>query len=153
MTARSPSPDVAGVAGCLLLIAVGIAAIVYSSDFSPLGSVFPRTIAGLMIGLGVLYIVLALIGRTRAEEPAGGSTVRRWGVALVMLGWAFTLDHLGFLGSSALAMALLLVIANHERWTARNVAVYGLVTVGVLALLYGVFRAALQVPLPPGLFG
>ena len=37
-----------------------------------------------------------------------------------MLAWAFTLGPLGFLASSAAAMAALLVIANHDRWTLRR---------------------------------
>jgi hypothetical protein len=152
MNTKAPSGDVAGVVGCLLLIAAGIAAIVYSQDFSPLGAVFPRTIAGLMIGLGIVYLVLAWRGRTRAEAPAGGSMARRAGVAVVVLAWALLLDRLGFLTSSAIAIALLLVIANHERWSLRNMVVYALVSAAVLGVLYSVFRFALQVPLPTGMF-
>lgn len=148
MSARSSSPDVAGVVGCLILIATGIAAIVYSQDFSVLGSVFPRAIAGLMIGLGIVYIVLALMGRTTASEAPEGSRTRRVGVALVMLAWVVALGYVGFLVSSAVAMLVLLVIANHERWSARNVLVYGLVCALVLGGLYAVFDIALQVPLP-----
>ncbi|MEO6032783.1 MAG: tripartite tricarboxylate transporter TctB family protein [Burkholderiaceae bacterium] len=127
MRVRSASPDVAGVVGCLILIAAGIAAIVYSGDFSTLGSIFPRTISGLMIGLGIVYLLLALLGRTTAGEASEGSMARRAGVALVMLAWAFALGPIGFLASSAVAMVLLLVIANHERWGGRSVLVYGLV--------------------------
>jgi putative tricarboxylic transport membrane protein len=151
MSARSPSPDVAGVVGCLVLIATGIAAIVYSSDFSVLGAVFPRAISALLIGLGMVYIVLVLMGRTTKNEATEGSIGRRVGVALVMLAWAFSLRHLGFLASSVVAMALLLVIANHERWTGRTVLGYGLVSACVLGALYSIFDFALQVPLPQGL--
>ncbi len=151
MNARSTSADVAGVVGCLILIATGIAAIVYSSEFSTLGSVFPQAISALLIGLGVVYIVLALIGRTKASEPAGGSIVRRVGLALVMLAWAFSLGYFGFLASSVVAMALLLVIANHERWTGRSVLGYAIISAIVLGALYGIFDFALRVPLPQGL--
>ncbi len=146
------SRDVAGVIGCVILIGAGIAAIVYSQDFSSLGAVFPRTVAGLMIALGLAYLVLAWRGRTRAQAPAGGSMARRAGVALVVLAWALLLDRIGFLTSSAIAIALLLVIANHERWSVRTVSGYGLASAAVLGVLYGVFRFALQVPLPKGIF-
>ncbi|MEO7200428.1 MAG: tripartite tricarboxylate transporter TctB family protein [Dokdonella sp.] len=152
MKALTPSPDLAGAVGCVLLIAVGGAALFYSSDFSPLGAVFPRTIAGLMIALGVAYLILVWRGRTRVAEPLGGSMSRRAGVALVMLAWALALDRVGFLVSSAIAFVALLLIANHERWSARSVIVYGLVSVAVLGGLYGGFRFALQVPFPTGLF-
>lgn len=152
MNTKASRGDVAGVVGCVLLIGTGIAAIVYSQDFSPLGAVFPRTISALMIVLGLLYLVFAWRGRTRAEAPAGGSMVRRAGVALVVLGWALALDPVGFLISSAIAMAALLMIANHERWSMRTVLLYGLVSAAVLGIFYGVFRFALQVPLPTGIF-
>lgn len=151
MKTRSPSPDVAGVAGCLVLIATGVAAIVYSSEFSSLGSVFPRAISGLLIGLGIVYLGFALTGRTTAGDASEGSMARRVGVALVMLAWAFALGRIGFLASSAVAMALLLAIANHERWTGRSVLAYGAVSAIVLGALYLVFGFALQVPLPQGL--
>ncbi len=142
--------DLPGLIGCVLVIVVGVAALVYSQEFSPLGSVFPRTIAGVMIVLAIWYIVLTLIGRTQRAALATGSTVRRLALMIVMLAWAFALDRVGFLVSSAVAFAALLAIANHDRWTPRSVLVYGLVGAVILGVIYGLFRFALQVPLPAG---
>ena len=68
--------------------------------------------------------------------------------ALVRLAWAFALPAMGFLASSAIAFVLLLMLANHERWTMRTVLLYGATGVLVLGGLYALFKHALQVPLP-----
>ena len=140
--------DVGGAIGCVVFIAVGAAALWHAGEFSMLGAVFPRGIGGLLIGLGVAYLVLFALGRTRAVAPLDGSLVRRAGVALVMLGWAFALVPLGFLGSSALAFVLLLAIANHERWTVRRILLYPLSGALLLGGLYTLFKIVLLVPLP-----
>ena len=97
---------------------------------------------------GVLYLVFYALGRTQRAAPAAGSNLRRAGVAVVMLAWAFALPAMGFLASSAIAFVLLLMLANHERWTMRTVLLYGATGVLVLGGLYALFKHALQVPLP-----
>ncbi len=140
--------DTGGAVGSVVFIGIGVAALWHSGEFSMLGAVFPRGIGGLMIGLGVAYLVLFALGRTRAVAPIEGSLLRRAGVAVVMLAWAFALVPLGFLGSSALAFALLLVVANHERWTARRLLLYPLSGALLLGGLYTLFKLVLMVPLP-----
>ncbi len=141
-------PDIAGAVGCVLAIALGAAAWWAARDFSPLGSVFPRTVGALLIALGVLYLVFVALGRTKRAAALEGANVRRAGLAAVMLGWGFALGPLGFLPSSAVAMALLLVIAHHGRWTPRVVLLHGGSVGFVLIGLYALFKLALQVPLP-----
>lgn len=148
MNEPTPGRDTPGAIGSALLIGVGVAALVYSSEFSDLGAVFPRAIGGLMVAMGLLYLVFYALGRTQRAAQAAGSDLRRAGVAVVMLAWAFALAPLGFLASSAIAFALLLVLANHDRWTPRTALVYGAVGVLVLGGLYALFKHALQVPLP-----
>lgn len=140
--------DLPGAIGCVMLIAVGIAAIAFSGDFSALGAVFPRTIGGLLIGLGMLYLLFVARGRTKTPTGVEGSTPRRVGVAIVMLGWAYALEPVGFLISSAVAFALLLLIAQHDGWTLRRALVYGLSGAVVLGSLYALFKILLLVPLP-----
>lgn len=148
MAESSPRPDLPGAFGSALLIAIGVAALVYSTEFSDLGSVFPRAIGAFLVSLGCLYILLVALGRTRATVPLDGSNGRRLGVAAVMLGWAFALPSLGFLVSSAVAFALLLVLAQHDRWTPRTAMLYGASGAVVLGGLYTLFKLVLQVPLP-----
>lgn len=166
--------DVAGIVGCLVAVAIGIAAIATSGDFSPLGSVFPRAIAGLMVVLGLAYIGLSLRGprpavvssaatSVAAGAPDAGiappvspqvvpSTPRRLAAMAVMLAWAFLLTQLGFLSTSFVACFALLLIAQYDRWTPRRAVVCGLAVAAVLGVLYAVFKLVLQVPLPVGIF-
>jgi hypothetical protein len=65
-----------------------------------------------------------------------------------MLGWAFALPVMGFLASSAVAFSLLLILAQHERWTPRAALLYGASGAVVLGGLYTLFKWLLQVPLP-----
>lgn len=148
MAESSHRPDLPGAFGSVLLIAVGVAALFYSAEFSDLGAVFPRAIGGFLVGLGCLYIVLVARGRTRASVSLEGSNGRRLGVAAVMLGWAFALPSMGFLASSAIGFALLLILAQHDRWTPRTAMLYGASGAVVLGGLYTLFKLVLQVPLP-----
>jgi putative tricarboxylic transport membrane protein len=148
MAESSHRHDLPGAFGSVLLIAIGVAALVYSAECSDLGAVFPRAIGAFLVGLGCLYILLVALGRTRTGVPLEGSNKRRLGVAAVMLGWAFALPPMGFLASSAIAFALLLVLAQHERWTPRTAMLYGASGAVVLGGLYTLFKLVLQVPLP-----
>jgi hypothetical protein len=147
-TPSATGRDWPGAIGSVIAIAIGAASLWHSGEFSPLGAVFPRTVAVLMIALGLLYIVFTLRGRTERGPRIDGSHARRVGVMAVLLGWAFTLEPMGFLPASAVAFVLLLALANHDRWTARRFVVYGVAGAVVLGGLYGLFKHLLQVPLP-----
>ena len=141
-------PDIPGAIGSGLMVLIGAGAIWAAREYSDLGAVFPRTVGALLIALGIVYIVLVVAGRTRRADAVDGSSVRRALVAFVMLAWGFTLGPLGFLPAGAAAMAALLLIAHHDRWTLRSALGYGLATATVIGLLYALFKLALQVPLP-----
>lgn len=134
--------------GVVLLVALGAAALAASADFSPLGAVFPRAIGAALVALGLAYLVLLAMRRTPRLAGLEGSNLRRGGVAVVMLAWAFALEPLGFLASSAGSVAALLVIANHSRWTPLKALGYGASAALVLAVLYLLFAVALRIPLP-----
>lgn len=142
--------DVASAVACVVLIVIGAAAIYVANNFSLLGSVFPRVIAGLMIILSCLYLLLAWRRPKPRLAHESGSGLRRFGVMVTMLAWAFLLEPLGFLLSGVLAFAALLVIANFDRWTARIVMLYAVAGVFILGSLFAIFKFALQVPLPQG---
>jgi hypothetical protein len=143
-----PSRDLPGAIGSVLAIAIGAASVLAAGDYSPLGAVFPRAVGVLLIALGALYIFFVVTGRARAGEAPKGSTPRRAAVAAIMLGWGFALGPLGFLPSSAVAMALLMVVAHHGRWSPRTAGLYGGAAGVVLLALYGLFKHLLLVPLP-----
>lgn len=151
MNDTRPGPDVPGMAGAAAFIVVGALALWYSREFSALGSVFPRTMAILMIVLSIAYIAMTLL-RPKASEPQPeGSVWRRGALMVVFLAWSLLLDRLGFLATSIVAFVALLVIANYDRWTPRMAVVYGLVGALVMGGLYSIFRFVLQVPMPEGI--
>ena len=113
-----PRPDIPGAFGSGLMVLIGAGAIWAARDYSDLGAVFPRTVGALLVALGIVYIALVVLG------------------------------PLGFLPSGVAAMASLLLISHHGRWTLRTVLTYGIATAAVLGLMYALFQHALQVPLP-----
>ena len=147
----TPKVDARGVIGAAVFIVVGALAIYYSGEFSPLGSVFPRTIAAAMIVFAAVYIVTALLRKHAMEPQPRGSVARRSLLAVTMLAWVLLIEPLGFLSTSIICYAAVLVIANYDRWTARSTVAYAAVGAAVLGGLYGTFRFALQVPFPSGL--
>jgi putative tricarboxylic transport membrane protein len=151
MNDTRPRPDFAGIAGCVAFIVAGALALWHSREFSPLGSVFPRTMAVLMITLSIAYIAVTLLRPKGIEPQAGGSAWRRGALMVVFVAWSLLLDRLGFLATSIVAFVALLVIANYDRWTPRMAVIYGLAGALVMAGLYSVFRFVLQVPMPAGI--
>jgi putative tricarboxylic transport membrane protein len=143
--------DLRGIAGAAAFIVVGALAIGYSSEFSPLGSVFPRTIAALMIVLSAVYIVVATLRPAAPPPPERGSTVRRVLLASTLLAWALLLKPVGFLTTSVACYAIVLVITNYDRWTPRRIILYAASGIAVVGGLYAIFAYLLQVPFPQGL--
>lgn len=147
---ETPRRDVPGIAGSAAFIIVGILAFWGARDFSPLGSVFPRTMAVAMIVFAAAYIAMALLRPSAPAAMPAGSPWRRGAAMVVLLAWAFLLGRVGFLTTSVAAYTALLIIANYDRWTPRMAVVYAVVGALVLGGLYWVFHQVLQVPLPTG---
>ncbi len=148
----TPRRDAGSMIACAAFIALGIAAFWAAGDFSPLGSVFPRTVSALLVFFGALYLVLSWLRPKPPREGEGGARGRQAAVAAVMLIWAFVLEPVGFLVSSVVAFALLLVIAHYGKWSPRLATMYAIGAALVLGGLYLLFKVALQVPLPEGMF-
>ncbi|MBE0612843.1 MAG: tripartite tricarboxylate transporter TctB family protein [Burkholderiales bacterium] len=148
---ENPRRDIPGIAGSAAFIIVGILAFWGARDFSPLGSVFPRTMAVAMIVFAAAYIAMALLRPTAPAAMPAGSPWRRGAVMVVLIAWSFLLGHVGFLTTSVIAYTALLIIANYDRWTPRMAVIYSVVGALVLGGLYWVFHEVLQVPLPAGM--
>ncbi|MBK6981600.1 MAG: tripartite tricarboxylate transporter TctB family protein [Betaproteobacteria bacterium] len=144
--------DVRGIVGSVLAIAGGALAFYHAKEFTPLGSVFPRTIAAAMMIFAAVYIATALLRPGEQPPQPTGSTWRRVALVVVLALWSVFLEKLGFLTSSVAAYAAILVIANYDQWTPRRALGYALAGAAVLGGLYSIFRFVLQVPLPEGIF-
>lgn len=146
--AEAHSRDIAGAVACAVMVALGAATWVAAGEFSDLGAVFPRTIGGLLVAFGVVWLLLFALGRTRAAPALEGAHWRRAAVAGVMLAWAFALAPLGFLPASAAACTVLLLVSRHGRWSLPALLGQALATALLLIGLYVLFQHVLRVPLP-----
>lgn len=147
---ENPRRDIPGIAGSVVFIIVGVLAFWGARDFSPLGSVFPRSMAVAMVVFAAAYIVMALLRPSAPTAMPAGSPWRRSAAMAVLLAWAFLLGQVGFLTTSVIAYTALLIIANYDRWTPRMAVIYAVVGALVLGGLYWIFHQVLQVPLPTG---
>lgn len=135
----------------LLFIALGAWVIQQTAQMSPLGSVFPRTIAAAMIACSLLLILENLrrpAKKARAKTGSPESTPRRVGLVAVMAGWSFLISLSGFLISSMAAFALLLLLAEYDRWTVRRALTYGVIGAAIIAGAYFLMRDILLIPVP-----
>ncbi len=142
--------DWQGVTGAIIFTLIGLLVLYFGRNFSDLGSVFPNAIGSLMVFFSVVYAVVSLVRPSAGIAPETGSLARRVLLVATMFAWALLLNVLGFLSSSVLAFALLLAIANYDRWTWRMGLVYLLLGVVLLGGMYLTFRYGLKVPLPTG---
>ncbi|MEO7742565.1 MAG: tripartite tricarboxylate transporter TctB family protein [Usitatibacter sp.] len=151
MSESAARRDLPGIAGAAFFIVMGGLALWFSREFTPLGSVFPRTIAVTMILLSVAYIAVAFLRPAAAAPAPAASTWRRVALMVVLVAWALLLERVGFLVTSIACYAAILVISNYDRWTPRMAVMYALSGAAVLGGLYAIFKFVLQVPLPAGM--
>jgi putative tricarboxylic transport membrane protein len=134
-------------------IALAAVALYYTKDMTRLGSVFPRASASALIFLSIAHIAVRFArAQIAAEAEDRGSWTRRILLATVISAWALLLNKIGFLTSSTIAFAALIIIANYDAWTLKRVLILAGSAIITLAGLYSVFRFGLQVPLPTGIF-
>ena len=117
----------------------------------PQTAFFPKTLAVLLGIFSLILLARSLAGR---EALRGGEKIETKGwiriaVTLATLaGFAFALEHLGFLLTTFLLMIVLLRAIEAQKW--RKVVVVALATA---LISYAIFSWLLGVPLPAGLLG
>jgi Tripartite tricarboxylate transporter TctB family len=112
-------------------------------------SVFPRTVAAVLILASLAYIVAWLLGRAEPEgPPPPGSWPRRILLVAVMLIGALAMPLVGFIPAALPIFVALLLGAMYDRWTPFRIVVYPLVGVAIVLGFNYVFQVLLQVPLP-----
>ena len=112
-------------------------------------SVFPRTVAAVLILASLAYIITWLLGGAEPEAPPQpGSWPRRILLVAVMLMGALAMPLVGFIPAALPIFGALLVGAMYDRWTPFRIVVYPLVGVAIVLGFYYVFQELLLVPLP-----
>ena len=139
------------VIAALLLICGAVVLWETTTYFDFDSAIFPRTVASLLVALCLIYIVLWLMGLTRALDPAEpGSWPRRIGLVLLMLAGAFAMPWAGFILSSLVTFGCLTLLAMYEPWTRLRIIVYPLIGIAIVFGFYLLFGEILRVPLPVG---
>jgi hypothetical protein len=147
--------DIGGMIVSALLIIVGVVAIWDTTSMLDSDSyVFPRAVAGSMIGLSILFIVKQFVapsqGRNDEEGSAGGSHIRRACLVVAMVVSALLMPMIGFLISGVLVFIAIMMLAMYDEWTAKLKVVFPLVGVVIVGGFYLMFAELLLVPLPVG---
>jgi putative tricarboxylic transport membrane protein len=117
--------------------------------------VFPRIISGCMFLLATIMVAQSLFEhRNSVQEETQQDTVigtgagrQTWwriaGAVLVSFAYTQVIEHLGYLVSTALFLATMILLFNEKRW-------YIVATVSIVGttVFYTVFRIIFKVPLP-----
>ncbi len=136
-------------------ITVALVFIYAGHDISPLGSVFPVTVAVLLLSLSIVLILQSFRFERRINPDAQATpfiTKRQALLALTMLLWSVLISMLGFFSASAIGFAALMALANFERLRAKTIAVYALSAIFVFAVFYFLMVYVLLLRVPQGLF-
>ena len=117
--------------------------------------VFPRIISGCMFVLATLMVGQSMVAhRAAGRQPTPPVTQaapcigrQSWGhiAGAVLVAFAYTqvIEHLGYLASTALFLAAMIVLFKERRWY-----VVGTVSILGTTVFYTVFRLIFKVPLP-----
>jgi putative tricarboxylic transport membrane protein len=143
--------DIGGMVVAAIFIVVGIVSIWDTTRMVDSDSyVFPRTVALFMISFSAIFIVWNFMKppATDAVGRAPGSTIRRVGLVVSMLGCAFIMPFTGFFIAGISVFALIMMFAMYEQWTRSRLILYPVICVIVVSGFYLLFAKALLVPLP-----
>lgn len=153
--------DLPGVVVAALFIALGVVLIRQTGSLSPMGSVFPITIAVAMIVFSALLIVRNVVIGARAapagapEEPEAEdlrrTMPRRIAFFAAMALWIAALPVVGFFVTSLAGFFVVMAIALHERMPLREAVLMVVMGVIVVSGFYTVMREVLLIPMPRGL--
>lgn len=118
----------------------------------------PRVIFGVLICLGILFLVMGgkQTAANRATAPEGEvlekkahETLRSLGALLALFVYVFFLDRLGFVISSILYMVFMMMYMTKK--DARRPILFVMVSVVMTVVVYFCFREFLYIYLPNGI--
>ncbi|MCC7326770.1 MAG: tripartite tricarboxylate transporter TctB family protein [Burkholderiales bacterium] len=134
-----------------LLFALAVAAFWQSRDFSPLGAIFPRAIAAVLLLACVITLWRVLRGRTRPARGMLQEGVLRGVLLIAIIAlWIALLEPAGFRVAGIVAYLALALVTVREPLTIGRIARYLLVAIAFVVVFELLFVHALKVPLPAG---
>lgn len=154
ITPEHKQRDLPEVMFAILFIALGITIYLGASGMSALGSVFPKTIAAVLIAFSALLITMNL------RRPAGGSfklanlntgAMRRISLGVVLLAWVFLMPVIGFLVTSMIAFVAIMIVADYDRPPAKTWAIWILSGLLICTGFWWLMANVLLLRMPAGL--
>jgi len=118
----------------------------YMGEYAPASGFLPLWLGVGLVALSGVHVLSCL--RAHAPEVAAGHWRKVLAVALGLAACVAVIELLGFVVAVSVYLLFLLRTVEKESW----VTSLG-VSVGTVAVLFGLFRAWLQVPLPKGPWG
>lgn len=154
--------DPPGVAMAVLFTCLGVVLIRQTGSMTPMGSVFPITIATAMIVFSVLLIVRNVVIGARAtpadapaeptSEDSHRTMPRRIAFFAAMVLWIVALPILGFFFASLVGFFVIMAVALHERMSLREAVLLVVTGVAIVTGFYVIMREVLLIPMPEGMF-
>ncbi len=146
--------DVPGMIFAAAFIALGALMLLGAQGMSPLGSVFPTTIALALIVSSVALIVLGVAGRSApsAEAPREEDGAwRRIALGAAMMAWVILLPRIGFFVTGLAAFLAIMLIADHDRPPARTWLLWAGAGAAIVAGFWWIMANVLLLRMPAGL--
>lgn len=150
-----------------LVIALSIVMLIASNSIRVIASsltavdnaaFLPRVIFGVLICLGILFLVIGSkqAAANRATAPEGEvlekkahETLRSMGALLALFVYVFCLDRLGFIISSILYMVFMMMYMTKKE--ARKPILFVVISLVITVAVYCCFREFLYIYLPNGI--
>ena len=125
-----------------------------TSYTDPDSSVFPQTIAIVMIILCIILILQWFIFGHSEKVDFSGNNLRRLGLVFILISSSFLMPWLGFLLTGLIVFFTLTILAMYDQWTPYRLIFYPVSGAAIVVGFYFIFKELLSVPLPVGtLFG
>lgn len=147
--------DLLGIIYALGFIILGSLMIAGTKNLSPLGSVFPLTIAIIMIVLSVMLIGFAIVKKSshvKTPKEDKHANLHRISLTFAMLAWVFLLPVLGFFVSSLLAFFAIMFIADYDKPSLKVWLVWALTGTLIVGAFWWSMTHILLLRMPSGLF-
>ncbi len=127
------------------------------SEVASGGSIFPKVIMALLLGLTVLKLATELLhpksgaAAKKADKAAQANRPRFWFILGSIIVYIFAVDSVGFYVSSFVFFFGLTVAVQYEKRTPRGLAVRFVVVTCFMLFLYVLFTKVLMAQLPKGM--
>jgi putative tricarboxylic transport membrane protein len=136
-------PGLAAAAFC-----IGLAGYVLwvTEHYTRFGSIFPRTVAIVMIVVGVALIARVIAGLPPTPVTPIQSLWRPLALIGVGVLWVVLIASIGFYPASVVGFICAGLLARFEPWTPRALTGFLVISVSVATIGYVIFAYALNVP-------